>query len=162
MRQHVDSPIGADPVIRAPRRPFLPDDAIRAKDLPHSKYRINMLLKNVMMSTSDDNGETWTLPRTATRYFECPGDFADTSDGTVVLSYQQKNEPGGSRAMVSRDGGQTWDKILYMLGWWKNSGGMATCVALKDGNVLTVNAGWSPGDNSHVVEATIWKPLPAE
>ncbi|MBM3802557.1 MAG: exo-alpha-sialidase [Acidimicrobiia bacterium] len=139
-------------------RPPVADDVILWNSIPGIQYRIRYLLKNMMLSVSEDKGYTWSQPRTATRFFECPGDLVEMQDGTVVLAYHQKNEPSGSRAVISRDQGRTWDSKVYMLGWWENSGGLATSVLLSNGKVLTINrTGVStPG---RTLVATIWQPV---
>jgi hypothetical protein len=63
------------------------------------------------------------------------------------------------RAMVSRDGGMSWETTVYMLGWG-HSGGHTSSVVLKDGNILTLNNNYSPAENALVTYAAIWKPLP--
>jgi len=111
-------------------------------------------IKNVSLAVSDDDGYTWSSPWTVTRFFECPGDLVEMQDGAIVLSYQQKTGASGSRAMVSRDQGKTWDPRFYILGWWPNSLGHTSSVLLKDGSIITVT---TDGPNGH---ATIWEPLP--
>ena len=132
--------------------PRMADDFILMDDA--NTYRIQFI-KNVSVAVSEDQGYTWSPPRTVTRYFECPGDLVEMKDGTIVLSYNQKNVPFGPRAMVSRDQAKTWDSTLYMLGWWASSGGHTSSVRLKEGRILTVGC----GDGQ--LQSTLWKPLPA-
>jgi len=127
----------------------------------NDRYRVDFI-KNTSLAASDDNGYTWSRPWTVTRYNECPADLVEMPDGAIVLTYLQKNRPDSARAMVSRDGGKTWDSTLYMLGLlgWKSKGaGHSSSVLLKDGQVLTVGSGWSEETNSNLGEAIIWKPL---
>jgi hypothetical protein len=127
----------------------------------NDRYRVDFI-KNISLAASDDNGYTWSRPWTVTRYNECPADLVEMPDGAIVLTYMQKNRPDSARAMVSRDGGKTWDSTLYMLGLlgWKSKGaGHTSSVLLKDGRVLTVGSGWSEESNSNLAEAIIWKPV---
>ena len=130
----------------------LPDDLI----FPTSANEYRDLVKQVCIATSTDDGYTWSPRRTVCRYFECPGSLAQMEDGTVILSYSQKNSPGGPRAMVSYDEGNTWEKRLYMLGWWNPSSGHTSTIVLPDGRLMTVGAG------ARHIQVVIWKPLPAQ
>jgi hypothetical protein len=120
-------------------------------------YRSNFV-KNTAVAFSEDNGYTWSPPRTVTRYNECPADLAEMADGTIVLNFMQKNNPNGARAMISRDQGKSWDTTQYMISWWKASGLFPSSVVLKDGRVLTASGGYS-GDTGPVVEVKMWRPL---
>ena len=137
-----------------------PDDFIVVDDV--NTYRAPHFIKNILLADSDDDGYTWSRPRSVTRYNECPADLAEMADGTVVLSYFQKNQPSGARGMVSRDQGKTWDSTLYMLGlqgWKEPSGGHTSTVVLKDGRLLTVGTGWSNERRVNLLEVCIWKPI---
>lgn len=142
----------------------MPDDFVRLDVF--NTYRVDFL-KNVAVAESNDGGYTWSRPRVVGRFNEAPGDLVELQDGRVVLSYQQKNAPSGARAMISRDQGKTWDDTVYMLGWWggqgsgpfSSSGGHTSSAVMPDGEIVTVCNGWSPGDNSLITEATIWRPL---
>ena len=147
-----------------------PDDLILAESTNNQlSYRIDFL-KNISWVTSDDNGYTWSKPKTLTRHNECPGDLVEMGGGTIVMSYMQKNLPSGGRAMLSRDGGKTWDPTVYMLGrlgWMARSfveasSSFTSSVLLKDGSILTIGSGWSIPENGTVAEAIIWKPLGAK
>ena len=136
-----------------------PGDCVERLDIPENKARFYVLRCNTLI-WSNDNGYTWNHPpRTVTRYNETPGDLAVMADGTVVTTYHNKNNPIGARAMISHDNGMTWDKTLYMLGWWRFSGGFTSCQVLKDGRIVTADTGWSPGDNNNRIEVTTWRPL---
>ena len=143
-----------------------PDDLILADTHFQTTYRVDFL-KNISWVTSDDKGYTWSKPKTLTRHNECPGDLVEMGDGTIVMSYAEKNMQTGGRAMLSHDGGKTWDPTIYMLGrlGWiarsfvEMSPSFTSSVLLKDGTVLTVVSGWSPAHNCQVSEAVIWKPV---
>jgi hypothetical protein len=160
-------PLGSGRMLAAIRYQYdapMPEDLVSLDVL--NTYRVDFL-KNVAVAESDDDGRTWSVPRVVTRFNEAPGDLVQMPDGTVVISYQQKNAPSGVRAIVSRDEGRSWEATAYMLGWWgaqgsgpsSSSGGHTSSVVLRDGRILTVDNGWSPADNGLVTEATIWRPL---
>lgn len=139
---------------------IMPDD-FYTLDLAASGVNLHdrTIIKNSAIAFSDDNGYTWTPYKMVTRFCECAADAVETEDGAIVFTYQQKNHPNGARAVVSRDGGNTWAATLYMLGWYPMSGGMTSSVVLKDGRVLTMRSGWQPGETGNTTSATIWKPL---
>jgi len=108
--------------------------------------------KNEAVMLSHDRGRNWTIPTLVTRLFEVSGDLALLPDGRVVLTYDQKLGVRGPRALVSNDGGLTWEPDIYVLCW--GHGGRTSSIALPDGRVLTLTAGgWEEG-----TRATIWSP----
>jgi hypothetical protein len=137
------------------------DGLVLREDIPQNKSR-PMFYRSVTFLTSEDSGYHWSIPRTVTRYNETPGDLVEMNDAAIVLTYHNKNNPCGARALVSRDQGKTWAATFYMLGWWPASGGFTSSVLLKDGRVMTTDNGWSPGDNANMTHAIIWKPLEGE
>jgi hypothetical protein len=62
-------------------------------------------------------------------------------DGTVVLTYGERNRPYGARALVSYDGGRSWDNDYLVIladdapNW---DTGYPSSVVLNDGRILTV------------------------
>ena len=145
---------------------YAADDFVIMDNNLLTSYRVDFV-KSMVVVASDDSGYTWTRPKTLTRHNEQPGDLVEMPDGTIVMSYMQKSCQSGARAMISRDGGKTWDSTLYMLGrlgWMARTRAemcwsFTSSVLLKDGRVLTVGTGWSRTANDNVLEATIWKPL---
>ena len=57
---------------------------------------------------SDDKGLTWTYPLQAD-FWGYPAHLLMLSDGRVLCSYGHRREPMGVRAILSHDGGETWD-----------------------------------------------------
>jgi hypothetical protein len=102
-------------------------------------------------ATSDDGGVTWTA-FVRTPMWGYPAQMILLNDGkTILCTYAHRRHPYGSRACLSRDGGQTWDieneKILKDdslpgLVWYPTS------VQLDDGTILTAHSGskipWTP------------------
>src|SRR5262249_15493527 len=65
---------------------------------------------SISISFSDDLGRTWSSPQGVTSQNEHPGDLLLLPDGRLLLAYGQRNPPFGVRAMISSDGGKTWDR----------------------------------------------------
>lgn len=87
----------------------LPD---RHKPLPSGKFG------GLMLTFSDDDGLTWSPPRSITEeiagdkewvnVLQGPGAGIVYSDGTLVFPAQASGKGGGSTVMTSSDHGQTW------------------------------------------------------
>ena len=57
---------------------------------------------------SYDGGVTWTDPL-STGVHGWPAHLLKLHDGRILCAYGRRMEPGGVRAVLSEDGGQTWD-----------------------------------------------------
>ena len=82
---------------------------------------------------------------------EVSSDLARTHDEMIVLTYDQKQGVGGSRALVSKDNGVTWEEQIYALRWGHL--GRTSSIGLKDGSILTLLADVKDG-----TFVTIWRP----
>ena len=80
-------------------------------------------IRHTFLVRSADGGKTWQDPSCATRRNEIPGDVVELANGHLVLTYGQETNPYGARAIVSSDGGKTWDNRIYMVtvGRWGGS-----------------------------------------
>jgi len=107
--------------------------------------------ENEAIVFSHDRGLNWTTSRLVTRIGEVSADLASTIDGTIDLTYDQKQAVGGSRARVSSDEGATWQEEIYALCW--GHGGRTSSIGLHDGSILTLLADVHGG-----TRATIWRP----
>jgi len=90
---------------------------------------------------SSDSGRTWTDPRVVTRDSEHPADLIVTRAGEVVLTFGQRNRPFGAQALISHDGGATWDQSRKMIlaGDASNGDcGYPSSVELAGGRILTI------------------------
>ena len=141
------------------QRPLLPDDPPGQDERGY---------KNVFLADSDDNGITWkNLRQLCTVYGQTYGAPAALGDGTVVVVHDTRYGPGhpGSRAMISRDEGATWDDEVYYLDRTTFTGSYSQSVVLEDDTILTV-AGYSDAgnnwdvvvDNTHFT-AIRWRPV---
>ncbi len=59
---------------------------------------------------SADGGRTWSPPVRVTEDNEHPADLILLRNGKVLMTYGERNAPMGARALLSGDGGKTWDK----------------------------------------------------
>jgi Neuraminidase (sialidase) len=111
-----------------------------------SKHWVAALRSNVKgqfsaVSHSFDGGKTWTEPVQVTLTSEHPPDLLRLSDGRILMVFGERNEPYGVHALLSSDGGKTWDKEheFVLVDHATNSDcGYPSSVLLRDGRVLTV------------------------
>lgn len=118
------------------------------------------------ISFSTDKGYTWTTPTQVTGAHEIPGEFTVLKNGWLLLTYGERNRPYGVQAIISRDGGKTWDdQNKIMLAWDASYSdcGYPKSVQLPSGEILTVyydvegkytHVGDAPADTS--AKAIIW------
>lgn len=95
----------------------------------------------VAISFSPDKGGTWTEPHRVTEDDEYPADLLVLADGRLLLTYGERNRPYGARALVSHDGGATWERDKgFILAWDARNRdcGYPSSVQLEDGRILTV------------------------
>jgi len=107
-------------------------------------------LRNTSLVESVDGGRTWREPVCATRRGQVPGDLIELPDGRLVLTYGEETNPYGARAILSRDGGKSWENLIYVLsvGRWEGAkrkpkplrchpASGAASVILEDGTILS-------------------------
>lgn len=90
---------------------------------------------------SSDQGRTWSKPARITADHEHPADLIELADGGVLLTYGQRNTPRGVEAILSRDGGRTWDpatkvKLAEEVKYGDN--GYPSSVQIGDGSIVTM------------------------
>ncbi|MBR5262228.1 MAG: exo-alpha-sialidase [Clostridia bacterium] len=91
-------------------------------------------------SVSHDKGKTWTYPE---RLLEedggAPPHLLLLDSGVLLCTYSRRKQPYGIMAMLSTDGGESWDTDYRI---YENTGsddlGYPTTVQLNDGTLLTV------------------------
>ena len=124
--------------------------------------------KNVCVAESADQGRSWENPRLLTTVFgQTRGYPVAQSDGTVIVVHDTRYGPGpaGSRAMISRDEGATWEDEVYYLDHTVFVGSYNASVVLEDDLILTVTASSQTGKSwAEVKDATDayairWKPV---
>jgi len=95
----------------------------------------------LFLARSADRGKTWSVPERLTRESEIPADLVELPDGRVILCHGQRNYPMGVHALVSSDGGRTFNlHDRLSLSWFANNRdtGYPSSVVRKDGKVVTL------------------------
>jgi len=91
----------------------------------------------VFQTVSEDGGKTWSMP-VSLGVSGSPPHLLQHSSGAIVLAVGRRQEPFGQRALVSRDGGETWPEEYIIKGADYNDIGYPCSVELSDGSILTV------------------------
>lgn len=110
-------------------------------------------------SESDDGGRTWTQPHALLgRTGGAPPHLLLHSSGVLISTYACRAEPFSIYAMISRDGGATWqtDLLLHENGVSADLGYPAT-VELRDGSLLTVFYAHPTKDSPAVILQQKWR-----
>ena len=93
---------------------------------------------SLMQSESTDGGRTWTLAEPL-GFHGSPPHLMLHSSGAVVCVYGYRKEPYGERAMISRDGGASWDYHYIIRDDGPGSDlGYPASVELADGSIFTI------------------------
>lgn len=91
---------------------------------------------------SSDGGKTWTDPKMS-NISGAPPHFRTLSDGSIILTYGRREKPMGIRAVISKDGFETWSEEIELTEEItpKSRGdlGYGSTVELPDGQLLTVH-----------------------
>ena len=97
---------------------------------------------HVAVTRSADLGRTWTKPVQITRDGEHPADLTCLHSGTLLMTFGRRIRPFGCGALLSDDGGKTWnlDGEVLLAGDGEINGdlGYPSTVQLKDGTIVTV------------------------
>jgi len=123
------------------QRPLLPEDeADILERTGASVFGSKFPYKHVFLADSADSGVTWANQRQLTTVFgQCYGSAVGLSNDRVVVIHDHRypRELSSGRAMVSRDGGQTWaDEVYYLC--HGNAAGYAQTITLDGEEMLTL------------------------
>lgn len=91
-------------------------------------------------SVSEDNGKTFSKP-VKTAMWGWPAHLLELRDGRILCTYGYRREPFGLRAVLSHDGGRTWDasrEIVLRDDGGNGDLGYPSAVEFEDGRVLVV------------------------
>jgi hypothetical protein len=98
--------------------------------------------ETTVLTESSDNGRHWSKPRAMLNTAEVQAHLIELSDGRILATYSNYHLPWGVYAVISKDGGRTWDldhpielalSAGYSVGW-------TVTVQLADGSLLTCYA----------------------
>ena len=94
----------------------------------------------VFQSVSADGGKTWTEPEMLLDLTGgAPPHLIQLSSGAIVSTYSRRKQPYGIMAMVSLDGGETWEKDLRLYENTESDDlGYPSTIELDDSTLLTV------------------------
>ena len=95
---------------------------------------------------SEDGGKTWTRP-VETSFEGYPNHLLKLRDGRILCTYGYRRAPMGIRALISEDGGRTWDTDH-------------TYVLREDGSGLSKE--WPPEKRARMGGADLGYPISAE
>ncbi len=113
----------------------------------------------VYQSESSDGGRTFTRPhQLLPDQGGSPAHLLILRDGTLLSTYGYREPPYGIKAMISRDGGRTWDTghDLYVNGAHHDLGYPAS-VELESGDILTVFYARQEQTGPASIMQTVWR-----
>jgi photosystem II stability/assembly factor-like uncharacterized protein len=122
--------------------------------------------QSVWQTSSTDQGRTWSDPVHLTKSRQMPADICVLRSGHLLLTYGNRIGGLAVGAMLSRDGGKTWDKdrrVVLARGALvipKNQGsdtGYPSTVQLDDGTIVTLyyrlgNSSLSPAQQERCLQ----------
>ncbi|HRK35953.1 MAG TPA: sialidase family protein [Candidatus Hydrogenedentes bacterium] len=91
--------------------------------------------------SSDDDGKTWSEPVRVTAENEHPADLIELSDGRILMTYGQRNSPRGVEALISNDGGRSWNnesKVILADDIQYGDNGYPSSVETAPGTIVTM------------------------
>jgi len=95
----------------------------------------------VEMSESTDDGRTWSRPMSLLKPKQWPADVCQLRSGRLLLTYGNRTGPFGVGAVLSHDGGRTWDyehRVLLAWDCQNTDCGYPSTVQLDDGTIVTL------------------------
>ncbi len=119
----------------------------------------NEKLFTVFQSVSDDGGKTWSEPEMLLdETGGAPPHLILLSSGVLLSTYGRRKLPYGIMAMISFDGGESWEKDIRI---YENTAsddlGYPSTVGLPDGTLLTVFYAAESEEKPCVIMQQKWK-----
>jgi hypothetical protein len=96
---------------------------------------------DVVQYVSDDRGRTWQGPTPVTEPGQQPGGAFRLASGKLLMTWGNRRPPFGAAAMLSHDGGKTWDyEHRVSLGWEAPGAncGYANAAQAGDGTIVVM------------------------
>ena len=72
---------------------------------------------SLVQTRSENRGRQWSMPRSL-GFHGTPPHLIHHSSGAIICTYGHRQVPYGQRAMVSYDGGNSWEYDLCFTGRW--------------------------------------------
>ncbi len=96
----------------------------------------------MMLTESSDDGRTWAKPWSMSHTGEVHAYLTELRDGRLLSSYTSYHVPFGTAAVLSRDGGKTWDleHPVQLAFSAEAQGGWPVTIEARDGGLLTILA----------------------
>ena len=94
---------------------------------------------DIVQYTSDDGGRTWQGPAGVTQGGQQPGGAFQLQSGKLMCTWGNRRAPFGAAAMLSYDGGESWDYANRVsLAWDAPNGncGYANGTQTQDGTII--------------------------
>jgi hypothetical protein len=113
---------------------FLPDGRMIAAARSAEGAHVSIL-------RSEDAGRTWSEPEQITRDGEHPADLCVLTSGNVLMTFGRRISPRGCGALMSSDGGKTWDFDHEALLAGDSPGsdcGYPSTIQFDDGSIATL------------------------
>ncbi len=120
---------------------------------------------SICMSHSDDDGKTWSAPKTVVRYefgAAANPELIDLANGRIMLSYNERPRDGVHhftiRTCISKDGGETWTEasLAYRADTlWGNGCWEPAQIQLPSGEVQLYFANENPYRSSNEQEISM-------
>lgn len=133
-------------VCRYQREKF-PDDPPDLHEQLNAPEDTQYPYKHLFLADSEDGGRSWhNLRQVTTVYGQCHGAGAALSKNRVVVAHDHRypRETAGARAMVSLDGGRSWENEVYYLNHGHAAG--YTRILSVDGEEMIALLGSAYGD----------------
>lgn len=110
----------------------------------------------IYQTESTDGGSTWSVP-VPVGVHGLPPHIIKHSCGALIMTFGRREQPYGERAVVSRDGGETWeDEYILRDDAPSPDLGYPCTVELPDTSLLTVYYQIAAGDDFPSIQFTIW------
>ncbi len=116
-------------------------------------------LFTVFQSVSDDGGKTWSMPEMLLdETGGAPPHLLQLSDGTLLSTYGRRKMPFGIMAMMSTDGGESWEKdICIYENLVSDDIGYPSTIELPDKTLITVFYARTAEDKPCEIMQQKWK-----